>query len=100
MNSLLLTTTKAVPWLRRSVASLSTRRPGFDPGSAHVAVVVDKVALGQVFLRAPLKWKSRKKTHHLRHRVAFVASATEPLKKFKCQNAWLIKQNQRQERYA
>jgi hypothetical protein len=41
----------AVPWLRRLVALLSLRRPGFDPGSVHVVFVVDKVALGQVFLR-------------------------------------------------
>jgi hypothetical protein len=32
-------------------ASLPPRRPGFDPGSVHVGFVVDKVALGQVFLR-------------------------------------------------
>jgi hypothetical protein len=42
---------QAVPWLRRLVASLSPRRPGFDPGSVHVRFVVDKVALGQFFLR-------------------------------------------------
>ena len=42
----------AVPWLRRLVAAgLSQRRSGFDPGSVHVGFVVDKVALGQVFLR-------------------------------------------------
>jgi hypothetical protein len=38
-----------VPWLRRLVASLSPRRPGFDPGSVHVRFVVNKVALGEVF---------------------------------------------------
>jgi hypothetical protein len=43
--------TMAVPWLRRLVAGLSPRRTGFDPGSVHVGFVVDKVALGQVFLR-------------------------------------------------
>jgi hypothetical protein len=31
--------------------TLSPRSPGFDPGSVHVGFVVDKVALGQVFLR-------------------------------------------------
>ena len=41
---------RAVPWLRRLVAGLSPRRPGFDPGPVHVRFVVDKVALGQVFL--------------------------------------------------
>jgi hypothetical protein len=41
--------TKAGPWLRRFVASLPPRRPGFDPGLVHVGFVVDKVALGQVF---------------------------------------------------
>jgi hypothetical protein len=29
----------------------SPRRPGFAPGSIHVGFVVDKVAVGQVFLR-------------------------------------------------
>jgi hypothetical protein len=38
-----------VPWLRRLVAGLSTRRSGFDPGFVHVGFVVYKVALGQVF---------------------------------------------------
>jgi hypothetical protein len=44
------TVTWAVPWLRSLVAGLSPRRPGFAPGSIHVGFVVDKVALGQVFL--------------------------------------------------
>jgi hypothetical protein len=42
---------KAVPWLKRLVAGLSPRRPGFAPGSIHVGFMVDSVALGQVFLR-------------------------------------------------
>jgi hypothetical protein len=42
---------RAVPWLRRLVIDLSPRRPVFEPGSMHVGFVVDKVALGQVFLR-------------------------------------------------
>jgi hypothetical protein len=33
------------------VAGLSPRRPGFAPGSIHVGFVVDKVLLGQSFLR-------------------------------------------------
>jgi hypothetical protein len=41
----------AVPWLRQLAAGLPPRRPGFDPGSAHVGFVVDKLALGQVFPR-------------------------------------------------
>jgi hypothetical protein len=47
----LFTQIVAVPWLRRLVAGLSPRRPGFDPGSVHVGFVVDKVALGHVFPR-------------------------------------------------
>jgi hypothetical protein len=39
-----------VQWLRRLVAGLSLRRPGFDPVSIHVGFVVDKVAVGQIFL--------------------------------------------------
>jgi hypothetical protein len=35
---------KAVPWLKRLVAGLSQRRPGFAPGPIHVAFVMDKVA--------------------------------------------------------
>jgi hypothetical protein len=41
----------AVIWLRWLVAGLSRRSHGFTPGSIHVGFVVDKVALGQVFLR-------------------------------------------------
>jgi hypothetical protein len=41
---------QAVPRLRRSVAGLSPRRPRFAVGSDHVAFVMDKVAIGQVFL--------------------------------------------------
>jgi hypothetical protein len=41
----------SVPRLRSLVAGLSPRRSGFAPGSIHVGFVVDKVALGQVFLR-------------------------------------------------
>jgi hypothetical protein len=37
----------ALPWLKRLVAGLSPRRPGFAPGSIHVGFVVDKVALGR-----------------------------------------------------
>jgi hypothetical protein len=44
----------AVPWLRRLVAGLSPRRPEFDPGSVYVGLLVDKVALGQVFPPVPL----------------------------------------------
>jgi hypothetical protein len=46
------TIVRAVPWLRQLAAGLPPRRPGFDPGSVRVGFVVDKVALGQVFLRA------------------------------------------------
>ena len=37
--------------LRRLFADLSPRRPGFDTRSVHVGFVVDRVALGRVFLR-------------------------------------------------
>jgi hypothetical protein len=38
-----------VPWLRRLAAGLRVWRPEFDPGSAQVGFMVDKVAHGQVF---------------------------------------------------
>jgi hypothetical protein len=41
---------KPVPWLSRLVAVLSTRKTG----PVHVGFVVDKVTLGQVFLRVLL----------------------------------------------
>jgi hypothetical protein len=47
------TVNTAVPWLRSSAAGLSSQ----TPGSIHVGSVVDKVALGQVFLR--VLWLSR-----------------------------------------
>jgi hypothetical protein len=42
---------KAEPWLKRLVAGLSPRRTGFAPGSVDVGILVDKVALGQCFIR-------------------------------------------------
>jgi hypothetical protein len=42
---------KAIKWLRWSVTGLSQQRPSFMPGSVRVGFVVDKVALGQVFLQ-------------------------------------------------
>jgi hypothetical protein len=73
-----------VPWLRRLVAGLSPRRSGFDPGSVHVGLVMDKVAMGQVFpeyFGFPLSFsfhrcsitRRNEKTNnifHLHHRVA------------------------------
>jgi hypothetical protein len=44
-------TIRAVSWLRSLVAGLSSRSPGFALGSILVGFVVDKVTLGQVFLR-------------------------------------------------
>jgi hypothetical protein len=40
----------AVPWLRRSVASLSPRSLVFHHRSFHVKFVMDKVALAESFL--------------------------------------------------
>jgi hypothetical protein len=31
----------AVPWLRRLVAGLSSRKPGFKPGQVHVGFLAD-----------------------------------------------------------
>jgi hypothetical protein len=41
---------RVVPWHRLIVAGLSPQRPGFVPGSVYVEFLVDKMALGQVFL--------------------------------------------------
>jgi hypothetical protein len=40
-----------VQWLRRLVVGLSGWRPKLAPRAAHVGSVVDKVAIGQGFLR-------------------------------------------------
>jgi hypothetical protein len=40
-----------MPWLRWLVTGLSLQRTRFAPGSIYVGFVVDKVALGQAFLR-------------------------------------------------
>jgi hypothetical protein len=40
--------------LLKVVAGISQRRLGFAPGSVHVGLTVDKVALGQLFLRVLL----------------------------------------------
>jgi len=47
-------TSKAVPWFRPVVAGLSPRRTGFDTTSVRARYVMDKVALGQAFLRVIL----------------------------------------------
>jgi hypothetical protein len=41
-----------MPWFTQLVAGLSPRRPRSAPASVHVTFVEDKVALGQVLLRA------------------------------------------------
>jgi hypothetical protein len=43
-----------VPRFRLLVTGLSPRRPRFVSGAVHVGFVVDKVALGQVYLRVLL----------------------------------------------
>ena len=48
---ILLKAFSTVPWLRQSFSGLSPWRPGFNPKSFHVRLVVDKVALGQFFSR-------------------------------------------------
>jgi hypothetical protein len=67
---------------RRLVVGLSPRRRGFDAGSVYVGFVVDKVVLGQVFLRvlrfSPVNFippvlhytEKRKSSNYLHHRVA------------------------------
>jgi hypothetical protein len=42
---------EAVPQHRRLVAGFLPRSPGVAPRAVHVAFVVDKEAVGQVFLR-------------------------------------------------
>jgi hypothetical protein len=39
-----------VPWLRQLVDSMSLQRPGLHPRLVIVGFVVDRVAVGQVFL--------------------------------------------------
>jgi hypothetical protein len=50
-SELSMRTSMAVPRLKRLVASLSRPRSGFVPGPVHVGFVLEKVALGQVYLR-------------------------------------------------
>jgi len=45
-----LTLVLALPWLRQSVAGFSQRGPEFNPTAVHVGYVLDKVAVGRVFL--------------------------------------------------
>jgi branched-subunit amino acid transport protein len=40
-----------MPWYRQLVAGLSLQWVGFTPRSVHAVFVVDKMALGQVFLQ-------------------------------------------------
>jgi len=38
----------SVPWIRQSVAGLSSRRPGFDPSIVHMTIIVEVV--GHLYL--------------------------------------------------
>ena len=49
-----LRTLKSVPWLMPVFGGLSPRRVEFDTTSVRARYVVDKVALGQAFLRVGL----------------------------------------------
>jgi len=42
----------AMPWLRQSVADLSTRTTGFDPTFVDCGFMMDNVSVGQLFLPA------------------------------------------------
>jgi hypothetical protein len=42
---------QAVSWLRRLIAGLSPRRPGFATGSVHVGFLVGRVILMQLLLQ-------------------------------------------------
>jgi hypothetical protein len=60
----------AVPYLRRLVVGFSPRRSGFEPKAGLAGFVVDKVALGQVFLEYfsfPCQFSFHRllHTHHL-----------------------------------
>ena len=57
---------EAVPWLRRLVAGLSPRRPGFNPRSVLVGFVVNKMALRQVHIRTAAMF-----LHYIPHRYHF-----------------------------
>jgi hypothetical protein len=76
---------KRIAWLRPLVADLSPQRPGFDASSVHAGFVINKVAVGQAFLRVlrfslvnfipPVLHENGKTENpphylHLRHRVA------------------------------
>jgi hypothetical protein len=43
---------RTVSWLRRLVAGLSPRRPGFDPGSVHVGICDGQSGTGTGFPRS------------------------------------------------
>jgi hypothetical protein len=43
--SFLMLIKRDVSWLRQLVAGFPSRRPGFDPRSAHVGFIVEKVEL-------------------------------------------------------
>jgi hypothetical protein len=65
-----------VPWLRWLVANLLKRNPQLNPRSFHVRFVVDRVAMGQDFLRLlrfpPVSIIPSMIHTHLHLRVAFV----------------------------
>jgi hypothetical protein len=62
---------KVVPWIWGPFTNLSPRRGGFDPRPIIVAFVVDKVALGQIFLLIPRFVSSRYHSTNTSHLFVF-----------------------------
>jgi hypothetical protein len=61
---------KDAPQLRRLFAGFPPRRPGFEPRSGHVGLLVDELPLGQIFSEYfgfPCKFSFHRllHTHHL-----------------------------------
>jgi hypothetical protein len=88
---------EAVPWPRRLVAGLSTRKPGFGPGSVRVGFMLYKVAMGQFFPRvlgvSPVSFispvlhyleKRKKKRNNIYHRVAQYVSRLRCVRSICC----------------
>jgi hypothetical protein len=78
-------------WLKRLVAGFSLRRPGFAPGSVHVGFVVDKVALGQAFLRVFRFSSARIRTTIIQHHkgeqfklLSIIITTTKTRNEFEC----------------
>jgi hypothetical protein len=71
----LVNSVMTVAWLRRLVTGFPLRRPGFEPRSGNVGIVVDKMALGYEYCKY-FGFPCQFSFHRLLHKHHHLSSGT------------------------